>query len=737
MKQEYNQFLTALEKDFLKHVRASCVSLNLALLQKAFQYAAALHKHQLRKSGEEYIVHPVEVAKSLIDINLDTDTVAAGLLHDVVEDCNINIEEIKAKFGNQIAFLVNSVTKIGVLQEKSALKRTAGSYRKMMLSIAKDFRVVMIKFADRLHNMRTISILSTAKQRRIAKETISFYSPLANRFGLYQIRRELEDLSFKCLYPQEFKNLSEELLLGEVERNQYIDETIAKVEKTFKENKFSVQVLGRTKNLYGIYEKMKLKECDLKSVYDIFAVRILVKKEVECYRALGVVHQVFVPLMTRFKDYISLPKENKYQSLHTSVIGLKGLPIEVQIRTQEMDLVAEKGIAAHWNYKKNRSNKKVLNASTGDRSQVEKKWLEDFMQWQENLNDSAEFVDFLHLDVQRENDIFVFTPKGDLLRLYTGATVLDYAFAVHTKLGYSCIGAKLDGKMVSLSTVLKTGNTVEIFTSPKQEPLSSWLKLVTTSKATVAIRRFLKEKEQKKHIRIGKKLVEKEFVNLNVNREEILEIFKEKFKVSHWQELYAKVALGQIPFKNVVQVVQETQTKKMFFWFHAFWNWLIQSKAFVIRVSGKDGDWFQVSSCCSPVNGDKIIGYILDNTHAEIHRQSCKQISILRRNPEALKVNLRWKFLNKYEIFEAAIEVLAKDRRGILEKILSIFNAHRVNIIRASIITKENQIRDRFRVSAHSLEDLGKSLEEIGQLKEVSSALRLDGKKTSLKSLNL
>ncbi len=727
-------FLIELREGFERSVQASTVHYDNKMLTDALEFATNSHENQFRKSGVPYVVHPVEVGKILIDLRMDNETVASGLLHDVVEDCEVPLEEVKTRFGAKVAFLVDAVTKISVIQDKSIHERQAGTYRKMMISIAKDFRVVMIKFADRLHNMRTLNFLSEEKREKISKETLNFYAPLANRFGLYQIRRELEDLSFKNLYTHEYKRISNEIQISEADRQQCIADTVQKIENIFKKKSFFIKVFGRTKNLYGIYRKMQIKECDFKSLYDVFALRVIVKKDQDCYRALGLIHQVFVPLMTRFKDYISLPKANMYQSLHTVVIGFKGLPVEFQIRTEQMDDIAEKGIAAHWFYKEKHFevSKNQIGKVEGkvDINTVETKWLEDFMQWQENLNDSVEFVDFLHLDVKKEQEIFVFTPKGDLFRLYNGSTVLDFAFAVHTEVGKNCIGAKIDGGMVAFSKVLKTGDTVEILTSKEQKPLYSWLRLTSTSKARIAIRKHLKDEGMKKHSRIGKKLLEKEFTIYQLNKDEILPFFKQQFSISNWNELYSKVAQGKISFKQVVQFIRNLHKKEsmspILSWFK---RWIKSNSNFSIRISGQEDDWFKTAPCCMPVHGDKIVGYILKNKEGVIHRINCEEVVNLKKLSEARKISVRWEKSNKNKYFQASIEVLATDRQGLLEDMTSIFSHYQVNIDRAVILTHQNQIRDRFRVSVSSLNNLEESLTKIRAMKGVQSVVRLHGKK--------
>ncbi|HLP40259.1 MAG TPA: RelA/SpoT family protein, partial [Fibrobacteria bacterium] len=469
---EIERSLDRAKENLVSYIAERIPAFDKQMIQKAIDFSMMAHKNQFRRSGMPYAEHPFEVAKLLADLGMDGTTIVAGLLHDVVEDTSHSISEVRELFGEDVAFLVEAVTKISAIKSKSRADQQAETFRKMLISMAKDIRVIMIKFADRLHNMRTLSYMKEERKRAIAAETIEVYAPLAHRFGLARIKWELEDLAFKHLNPDAYKNLVKKVVEKRQEREEYVRGILAPVKDALRKAGIEGKVFGRPKHLHSIWEKMQARQCGFEDIYDLYALRVIVGTVADCYAVLGLVHSIWTPLQSRFKDYIATPKSNMYQSLHTTLIGPGGKPVEIQIRTEEMDLIAEQGIAAHWGYKEKKGPKDLGK---------ENKWLKQFLEWQQDLTDSHEFMEYFRGDLAT-GEIFVFTPTGDLVQLPKGATALDFAFALHSALGLKCIGAKVDGNVVPLYRELQTGERVEILKSETQRPSKDWLSIVVTTK---------------------------------------------------------------------------------------------------------------------------------------------------------------------------------------------------------------------------------------------------------------
>jgi len=697
----------------ISYLKSKIPDLDEELVGKAVEFSIMAHKNQYRNSGMPYAEHPFEVAKILADFNMDSTTVIAGLLHDVVEDTDTSMHEIEREFGKYVAFLVAAVTKISSLQT-SRIERQAETFRKMLLSVARDFRVIIIKFADRLHNMRTLGYMQEEKKKAIAAESLEVYAPLAHRFGLAKIRGELEDLAFKHLNPNVYQTLVDKVVNKREEREKIIRSLIKPVKGSLNKANIKAKVFGRPKHFYSIYRKMEHRGCRFEDVYDIIALRIIVKSVGDCYSALGIVHNFWPPLQTRFKDFISAPKSNMYQSLHTTLVGPDGKPVEVQIRTDRMDLTAEYGVAAHWAYKEGKKSRKVGQ---------ENRWLKQFIDWQKDLTDSAQFMDFFRVDLKFD-EVFVFTPKGDLLQLPKGATALDFAFAVHTEVGIRCSGAKVDGKIVPLDKGLRTGSTVEILKTKEQHPSGDWLRIVITAKAKSSIRRWLKNEEQEKSIQLGKELLSREFRTIKISPEAQtnFESFKKKYLVGSWEALYRKIGNGEITLGSLRfflkrlypgqprGVLQRVRFKKN------------RKEEVAVLVSGMDNMLIRFASCCQPIPGDKIMGYVTEGRGVSIHRAKCPEgIKLFRDKDRVVPVNWNDEVEQAFDVF---IEIRGKDKKGLLNEITKAFTDVGVNVERASIVTFKGQIRNKFKVQVVHLEQLEMAFERLRKIKEVRNVIR-------------
>ena len=634
-------------------------------IRRAFEFISEKHKYQLRKSGEPYIVHPVSVAKILADLNMDSTTVIAGLLHDVLEDTDATYEEIKELFGQEVADIVEGVTKIGKIKFKNLREAQAENFRKLILATAKDIRVVIVKLADRLHNMRTLGYLRRDKRIRIAEETLSVYAPLAHRLGIWEIKRNLEDLAFKHLYPREYEKVRRFVNQSLDDLETYLKKfVIPKVREEIKKAGIEAEITYRPKHLYSVWQKTIRKNIKLEEVHDLLGVRIIVNSVQECYVVLGIVHSIFTPVPGKFKDYISLPKPNLYQSLHTTVIAPKGRMVEFQIRTWDMHERAEKGIAAHWAYKEGK-----------ERLQGEEifSWLRNLVENIQGSKNPSEVLDNLKRELFSE-EVFVFTPKGDLVVLPTGATPIDFAYHIHTEIGNHCAGAKVNGRIVPLSYRLRNGDQVEIITSSTKRPSPDWLSLVVTSKARNRIRHYLRQIERERFISEGRRIFERIRESVGLSSEELMEKLKKKVSFKSEEDIYVALGSGKLTASKILDLITPKRRRK------------IEERSSppgggIASVEGLAGIMYEIGSCCNPVPGDEIYGVITKGRGIVLHEKGCKNLAYMMENfPEkVLKAKLK-----PEGKFKTRIRIKVRDRIGILADITRSI-AERGSNIRESV----------------------------------------------------
>ena len=681
------QTVTDLDQ-LLDRIRSYHADADLGLVRKAYEFSAKAHEGQLRRSGEPYLQHPIAVAGVLTSLKTDVTAIVAALLHDTLEDTVATPAELEREFGKDVVHLVDGVTKIGKITFRSYEEKQAENFRKMVLSMADDIRVVLIKLADRLHNMRTLEHLSAPKRQEIAQETLEIYAPLANRLGIGWIKNELEDLCLKHLKPEVYETLRVRVAKRDEDRQQYIDEVSQLVHKTMQENGLIGHVYGRPKHLYGIYQKMNKQSITFEEVYDLTALRIVTDSKMNCYAVLGVIHSVWRPVPGRFKDYIAIPKSNLYQSLHTTVVGPKGEHVEFQIRTEEMHRIAEHGIAAHWKYKEQ--------GQVADRDSKAFGWLHQFVEWHEDLTDNRQFMDSVKLDLFHDV-VYVFTPKGIVKELPRGSTPVDFAFAIHTQVGDHCVGAKVDGKIVPLKHQLASGDTVEILTSPTQSPHKDWLKFVRTSRAKTKIKHWIKLEEQKRSIEIGRRLLESEFRRQGMaparmfKSAELLEAARQS-GFDSIDELAAAVGFGRVATSQVIgkltapspgtpapapepPAVRKAVGGK--------------SDGTGVQVKGSRDLLMQLSRCCHPVPGDRILGYITRGRGLTIHAVDCPNLEALDYDRERL-VEVEWDDATP-STHSVKMSIVAVDKTGVLAKVSSAIAECHANISRAEIATREDQ----------------------------------------------
>ena len=694
------------------------------LIMKAYNLADGKHKNQCRKSGEPYIIHPMNVAYILADIGLDDETICAALLHDTVEDTDVTDEDLRREFGEDVANMVAGVTKLNKLQFTSIEEQQVEDYRKMFLAMGKDIRVILIKLADRLHNMRTLKYLSRERQIANAKETQELYAPLANRLGVYNLKWELEDLSFKYLNPEDYKEIVDGLNKKRDERLKFINKIIADIQLELKRRKIDAEVTGRAKHLYSIYRKMKRDNKTLDQIYDLFALRILVKNVKDCYAALGVVHEMYNPMPGRFKDYISVPKPNMYQSIHTTLLGEKGTPFEVQIRTYEMHRVAEFGIAAHWAYKEASYSKKGKQNVKVSAEQDKLSWLRETLEWQKELRDPDEFLKTLKTELF-EDEVYVFTPKGKIEVLPRDATPIDFAYAIHEEIGHHMCGCKINSKMMPIVTKLKNGDIVEILTNDSQKgPSRDWLKFIKTTKAKSKIQGWYKREQRDENIEKGKDLVEKEIKRIGMSYEEIFKYVNaalERYKFKNVDDMYATVGFGAISAGKVIaRMLQEYRKEHKEENLEEKIEELAKSKRRIkktasngVIVKGIDNCLVKFSKCCNPVPGDEIIGYITKGRGVSIHRKDCTNIDDLV-NEESRIIDVAWADESS-DSYQVDIEIYANDRNGLLADIIRVIGNTQSKLI--AVNSRAN--KDKTAITEITIE-----VENKDELKKVMNSLQ-------------
>ena len=716
--EEVNGYLKTFHRILRKLRRYSHHPLDSVMLTRAFEFSQEAHKKQLRKSGVPYFEHCLEVARILSDLRMDQVTIVGGLLHDVVEDTGISIDEVEEKFGKEIASLVDGVTKISELKFDSLEVRQAENFRKMLLSMVKDIRVILIKFADRLHNMRTIEYLPERKQQRIALETRDVYAPLAHRLGMSKVKWELEDLCLKTLSPKAYWELVQKIAEKREEREAYIRRITVPIRKELKTEAIQAKITGRPKHFYSIFSKMQRREKPFEQIYDLIAIRIIVKKVEDCYLVLGIVHNLFTPVQERFKDYIATPKTNMYQSLHTTVIGPGGRMVEIQIRTDDMHRTAEEGIAAHWRYKEGEQKEDEL-----DKHLV---WLRQMLDWQNDTKDPQEFMENLRIDLFQD-EVFVFTPKGDLQKLPLGSTPVDFAFSVHTDVGLHCIGAKVNGRIVPLSYKLKSGDSVEIITSANQKPNPDWIQLVRTSKARSKIKRWIKESLLEQSQKLGEEIVVKQFKRYHIEREKIdLNEIAQSFGLPDERQLYSAIGRGDLSVQSVINKIAPEKVVAI-----SDQNFLkkfldkARGSARGVRVQGLDNLLITFGKCCQPVPGDRILGFINRGRGVVIHRSDCKNILQLMENPER-NIAVEWD-VDRDKQFMVRLHLLGEDRRNFLRDISESISQTDTNIVSVEMRAKDTIVHSNIIIEVKNLQHLTRVMSKMSKVKGVISVERLDG----------
>lgn len=680
-------------EDLIKIIEKYMTKDEVAFVMKAYEYAKLMHKDQKRKSGEPYIIHPVNVAIILADLDMDVETIVSALLHDVVEDTPATYDDIKEMFSEDVAKIVDGVTKLNKLNYKSSEAFQAENLRKMILAMNNDIRVIIVKLADRLHNLRTLEYMNEEKRKQKAQETIEIYAPLAGRLGIFKIKWELEDLSLRYLDQEGYYDLVEKINKKRSEREKEINEIIKKISAELDKQELHYDISGRPKNFYSIYKKMKGKSKSFESIYDLIAVRILVDTVKDCYAVLGIVHSMWKPLPGRFKDYIAMPKPNMYQSLHTTVISDTGEIFEIQIRTYEMHEVAEYGIAAHWKYKGGKTQGKDVDSKLD--------WLRQLLEWQKDLKDPKEFIDTLKIDFF-DDEVFVFTPNGDVVDLPEGSTPVDFAYRVHTGVGNTCVGAKVDSRIVPLNYKLKNGNIVEVITQKSSSgPSRDWLKFVKSPRAKQKIKQWFKSKEKDISIEKGKELFDREAKKLGLDtnildNEKIYQKLAKELSINSISDLFASIGYGNfkeklvinkiLNIKNAIENIGLTKNED---------DYLKSSSskkdATGVRIDGLEGMKIKFAKCCNPVPGDEIIGFVTRGYGVSVHRKDCTNIANYLDSDRCLEAEWDTEASDK---FLANVTIRAVDRTGILSEITAM--AKEANVGIQSLSAKSNTISDIF-----------------------------------------
>ena len=703
--------------------------LDRELLERAYRFSERAHEGQKRLSGDRYVSHCVEVAKILVDLQLDSTTVASGLIHDVVEDTAVAVDDIEAEFGKEIAEIVDGLTKIGHLPLNSSQDRQVENYRKLLLSIAKDARVILIKLADRLHNMRTLEFLPAERQKRIATETRDLYAPLAHRFGMARVRWELEDLAFKHLEPTEYKALAKKVSATRTDREKAIGQLREPLEKHLRKAEIlNVEVTGRPKHLWSIQKKMKKWDKPYEEIYDLLAIRVLVESVPDCYHALGVIHDQFTPLQERIKDYIAQPKSNGYQSLHTTVFGPNRQLFEIQIRTREMHRTAEYGIAAHWRFKEDSRSADELDRAL--------QWFRQVLELQLDAKTPDEFLEFLKLDLYQD-EIFVFTPTGDVIQLPKGATPIDFAFAVHTEVGLHCQGARINGRIASLARELKNSETVEIITSPSAKPSRDWLAHVRTGRARHKIRQRLRIEEHATSIKLGREILDREIKRRRLTKPEDSELVKvaKTLHLNDLNHLITSIGQGDV---NVSQVLRELypetdgvgEVQKS-----GPLDWLVdkvRGPTKGVRIQGVDGLMVRYAQCCQPVPGDPVVGYVTRGRGVSIHRSDCPNLLMLVQEPER-RLEIDWKELEG-EKFMVRLALEATDRRGLYADLATAVSATGTDIRSFELHSSDGHVIGELAVEVGNLAHLQKILKAARRVKGVTEVARRERLSSDIKN---
>ncbi|KZE67430.1 (p)ppGpp synthetase [Fictibacillus phosphorivorans] len=708
---------------------------DIGFITKAYEYAKSAHEGQFRKSGEPYIHHPVEVAAILVNLQMDPVTVAAGFLHDVVEDTSISLKDISNQFNEEVAMLVDGVTKLKKIKFKSKEEQQAENHRKMFVAMAQDIRCILIKLADRLHNMRTLKHMPKEKQIQKANETLEIFAPLAHRLGISTIKWELEDVSLRYLNPQQYYRIVNLMQQKRAEREEYVHQVMDEMKSKLTEVNIQVDISGRPKHIYSIYRKMAKQGKQFNEIYDLLAVRIIVQNIKDCYAALGIIHTAYKPMPGRFKDYIAMPKANMYQSLHTTVIGPKGDPLEVQIRTADMHRVAEYGIAAHWAYKEGAAKAPV---STFENKLT---WFREILEWQNDVVDAEEFMESLKVDLFSDM-VFVFTPKGDVYELPSGSVPIDFAYRIHTEIGNRCIGAKVNGKMVTLDYRLKTGDIIEILTSKHSYgPSQDWLKITQSSHAKNKIRQWFKRERREENVAKGKELVEKEIKNRGYELKDIfttenLQYVAQKYNFAGEEDMYAAVGYNGITAAQIAtRLTDKVRRKKEQDPDNSDLLDAIRDSADKpepkkrtdsgIVVKGIDNMLIRLSKCCNPVPGDDIVGYITKGRGVSVHREDC--VNVHNEDAQVRLLPVEWEGnLEQPKNYNVDIEINGFDRRGLLNEVLHAVAETKTNITAVSGKSDRNKMATiSMSISIHNVSHLQKVVERIKRIPDIYAVRRL------------
>ncbi len=718
--------------DYVRELLAINPKFDPDLLEKAYTTADKFHKEQKRRSGEPYIIHPKAVGIILADLGMDSVTVAAGLLHDVVEDTPYTLQQLKEDFGNEIAELVDGVTKLTNINFETREENQAENVRKLLLAMSKNIRVLVIKLSDRLHNMRTLQYMPSEKKKEKSRETLEIYAPLAARLGIYAFKFEMEDLAFKNLDPEGYEKLDAQMQERKVKSQQMIEDVTAELKEMLDESGIEYQIYGRTKQYYSIYKKMIYQKKHLDEIFDLTGLRVIVNDVRDCYAVLGAVHTRWTPIPGRFKDYIAMPKPNKYQSLHTTLLGKEGLPFEIQIRTAEMHRVAEYGIAAHWKYKEGIS---------AEEDEAKLAWLRESLEWNTEARDSREFVDTLKMELF-SNQVFVFTPKGDIIELPAGSTPLDFAFKVHTAVGLKCVGAKVNGKMVPLEYVLKNGEIVSIITSANSPgPSIDWLKIVRTNSAKNKIRQFIKKENRNANTDKGRELLtntvrRRGFDVQDIMKTSFLAKAAREMGFTDQEDLFNAVSYGGVALSKTMKLLEDYYHEEIHTSLESADNNALVAKINSegkkhrsdikgISVKGVDALMVRFAKCCSPVPGDEIIGYTTKGRGVSVHRADCSNILSLPQTELPRLIEVAWNLSDENALFEATIHVISADRKGLLADISKICEDMNINITGVNLKTDSGVISNlEITMELSSNKDILKLMSRFRQVKNVKDVYR-------------
>ncbi|MDY3206630.1 bifunctional (p)ppGpp synthetase/guanosine-3',5'-bis(diphosphate) 3'-pyrophosphohydrolase [Clostridium baratii] len=723
--------------ELIKVINENCNNVDIDVIKKAYEVAKEAHKDQKRISGEPYITHPIDVACILAELGMDTSTIAAGLLHDVIEDTDYTYEDMAREFSEEIANLVEGVTKLGKIQYKTKEEQQADNVRKMLLAMAKDIRVIIIKLADRLHNLRTLKFMRKEKQKQKAKETLDIYAPLAHRLGMSKIKWELEDLAFRYLHEEEYYDLVKKIAEKRVEREEYIDSVIKDLDDKLQDAGIDADIEGRPKHFYSIYRKMVNKHKSIEQIFDLTAIRILVNSVKDCYGVLGIVHTIYKPIPGRFKDYIAMPKPNMYQSLHTTVIGPQGKTFEIQIRTFEMHKTAEYGIAAHWKYKEGGDDDKGVDFET------KLAWLRDILEWQKETSDAEEFIEGFKIDLFSD-EVFVFTPKGVVINLASGSTPIDFAYRIHTDIGNRCIGAKVNGKIVPLDYKLKTGEIVEIITSKTaQGPKMDWLNIAKSNQAKSKIRQWFKKIKKVENIDKGKELLEKELKKQGVTFNDIAkgdayEKMQRRYNIHSMEDLYSRIGVGMICASNIVSRLKEESIddkekhskelveKNIEEQIHKNEKKQSNDNNYGVTVKGLSNIMVRFAKCCNPVPGDEVLGYITKGRGVSIHRKDCNNIKSLIKNEKDKIVEASFG-KEKGAGYLAEVQINAEDRMGIISDVMQVITEKNLPLMALNAnSSKGNVAIINLKIKINSIEQLKEFMKNIRKIKGVHDVYRMN-----------